>query len=53
MFTGIVQKGNIHAIHPNEEGWELVLEMPTFAKIVQLGSNAEQYKVMHYGLLSF
>lgn len=39
MFTGIVQKGNIHAIHPNEEGWELVLEMPTFAKIVQLGDS--------------
>jgi riboflavin synthase len=39
MFTGIVQKGSIHAIHPNEAGWELVLEMPAFAKIVQLGDS--------------
>jgi riboflavin synthase len=39
MFTGIVQKGSIHEIHPNEAGWELVLEMPAFAKIVQLGDS--------------
>ena len=39
MFTGIVQKGIIQAIHPNEAGWELVVEMPVFAKIVQLGDS--------------
>lgn len=39
MFTGIVQKGKIHAISPSEEGWELVIHMPHFAAIVQLGDS--------------
>ena len=39
MFTGIVQKGIIQAIHSSEAGWELVVEMPVFAKIVQLGDS--------------
>lgn len=39
MFTGIVQKGIIQAIHPNETGWELVVEMSVFAKNVLLGDS--------------
>lgn len=39
MFTGIVQKGWIKAIHPDPSGWELVISMPTFAAIVQLGDS--------------
>jgi len=37
MFTGIVQKGKIHAISPSQEGWELVINMANFAAIVQIG----------------
>jgi riboflavin synthase len=39
MFTGIVQKGKIHAISPAEDGWELAINMPHFAAIVQLGDS--------------
>ena len=39
MFTGIVQKGKIHAISPAEDGWELAISMPNFAAIVQLGDS--------------
>ena len=39
MFTGIVQKGKIHAITPSEDGWELVINMAQFAAIVQLGDS--------------
>ena len=39
MFTGIVQKGKIHAISASEAGWELVISMPNFAVIVQLGDS--------------
>ena len=39
MFTGIVQKGKLHAISPAEDGWELVINMPDFAAIVQLGDS--------------
>ncbi len=39
MFTGIVQKGKIHAISPAEDGWELAISMPSFASIVQLGDS--------------
>ena len=39
MFTGIVQKGKIHAISPAEDGWELAIIMPNFAAIVQLGDS--------------
>jgi len=39
MFTGIVQKGKIHAISASEAGWELVISMPNFAAIVQLGDS--------------
>jgi riboflavin synthase len=39
MFTGIVQKGTIHQIHPSEEGWEVAISMPVFATIVQLGDS--------------
>lgn len=39
MFTGIVQKGKIHAISASDEGWELVINMPNFAAIVQLGDS--------------
>jgi riboflavin synthase len=39
MFTGIVQKGKIHAISPAEDGWELAINMPNFAAIVQLGDS--------------
>ena len=39
MFTGIVQKGKIHAISASEAGWELVICMPNFAAIVQLGDS--------------
>jgi riboflavin synthase len=39
MFTGIVQKGKIHAISPAEDGWELAISMANFADIVQLGDS--------------
>jgi riboflavin synthase len=39
MFTGIVQKGRIHAITPSNEGWELAITMTDFAAIVQLGDS--------------
>jgi riboflavin synthase len=39
MFTGIVQKGKIHAISASEAGWELVINMPNYAAIVQLGDS--------------
>jgi riboflavin synthase len=39
MFTGIVQKGKIHAISASETGWELAICMPNFAAIVQLGDS--------------
>jgi riboflavin synthase len=39
MFTGIVQKGKIHAISPADDGWELSISMPNFAAIVQLGDS--------------
>ena len=39
MFTGIVQKGKIHAISASEAGWELVISKPNFAAIVQLGDS--------------
>jgi riboflavin synthase len=39
MFTGIVQKGTIHQIHPSVEGWELAISMPLFSTIVQLGDS--------------
>jgi riboflavin synthase len=39
MFTGIVQKGKIHAITPSEEGWELAISMAQFAAIVQIGDS--------------
>jgi riboflavin synthase len=39
MFTGIVQKGKIHAITPSEDGWELAINMAQFAAIVQLGDS--------------
>ena len=39
MFTGIVQKGKIHAISASEAGWELIINMPSFAAIVQLGDS--------------
>ena len=39
MFTGIVQKGKIHAISPSQEGWELVISMANFAAIVQIGDS--------------
>lgn len=39
MFTGIVQKGKIHAISPAEDGWELAISMANFAAIVHLGDS--------------
>jgi riboflavin synthase len=39
MFTGIVQKGKIHAIAPSEDGWELAINMANFAAIVQIGDS--------------
>jgi len=39
MFTGIVQKGKIHAISASETGWELAINMPSFAAIVQIGDS--------------
>jgi riboflavin synthase len=39
MFTGIVQKGKIHAITPSEDGWELAINMANFAAIVQIGDS--------------
>jgi riboflavin synthase len=39
MFTGIVQKGKIHAIAPSDEGWELAISMAHFAAIVQIGDS--------------
>jgi len=39
MFTGIVQKGEIHAITPSEDGWELAINMAQFAAIVQIGDS--------------
>jgi riboflavin synthase len=39
MFTGIVQKGKIHAIAPSEDGWELAINMSNFADIVQIGDS--------------
>jgi riboflavin synthase len=39
MFTGIVQKGKIHAISSTEDGLELAINMSNFAAIVQLGDS--------------
>lgn len=39
MFTGIVQIGAIDAIRPDPSGWVLVVAMPSFAKIVQIGDS--------------
>jgi riboflavin synthase len=39
MFTGIVQKGKIHAISSTEDGWELAINMSNFAAIVQIGDS--------------
>jgi riboflavin synthase len=39
MFTGIVQKGKIHAISSSDEGWELAISMAQFAAIVQIGDS--------------
>lgn len=39
MFTGIVQKGKIHAISSTEDGWELAINMANFAAIVQIGDS--------------
>ena len=39
MFTGIVQKGKIHELTPSITGWDIAINMPIFAKIVQIGDS--------------
>ena len=39
MFTGIVQKGKIHALSSSNTGWDIAINMPIFAKIVQIGDS--------------
>lgn len=39
MFTGIVQKASLAAIIPGQDGWNIKVSLPQFAKILQLGDS--------------